>query len=193
VVIGALAGYAIAIVGFKGARFVSNVVLVQMFYPAVILVVPLFIMVQRAHMYNTLGGMIVPFLADAWAVFMYTAFFRSVPAELIDAARLDGAGHFRIVFRVLVPLLGPVTTVVALCLIVWRWTDTFWDLIIVTKPANMTLNVLLASQAMAAGNTDAVVEPGLVFAAATVLTLPLVIIFLAFSKRFAAGLDMSLR
>jgi multiple sugar transport system permease protein len=193
VVIGALAGYAISIVGFRGARFVSNVVLLQMFYPAVILVVPLFMMVQRAHMYNTLGGMIIPFLADAWAVFMYTAFFRSVPTEMIEAARLDGAGHFRIVFRVLVPMLGPVTTVVALCMVVWRWTDAFWDLIIVSKPANMTLNVLLAGQAGAVTSTDAVREPGLVFAAAAVLTLPLVAVFLVFSKRFAAGLDMSLR
>jgi multiple sugar transport system permease protein len=195
IVIGALAGYAIAVVGFRGSRLVSDVVLLQMFYPAVILVVPLFLMVQHAGLYDSLGGMILPYLADAWTVFMYTAFFRSIPKELVEAARLDGAGHVRIVFRVLVPLLGPVTTVVALYLIVQRWTEAFWDLIIVPTPAHQTLNVLLTQLTVATShqNAGAVSEPGLVFAGAAVLTLPLVALFLIFSKRFASGFDMSLR
>lgn len=121
-------GYALAKLQFKGRRMIFNVVLFQMFYPAVILLIPLFLTVRFLGMYDTYWAMILPKAVNLWAIFMYTNFFRGIPDELIEAAKMDGAGPFKIVARVVLPMSKSITTIIFLFLFMERWVELLWDM-----------------------------------------------------------------
>jgi multiple sugar transport system permease protein len=186
--IAGFAGYALSIIAFRGRDRINDFILFHMFYPAIILLVPNFLIIRRLGLYNTYGGMIVPMLVDVWAIFMYTNFFKSIPKEMIEAARIDGASELRIVWRIMVPLSRSITTVIALFLFMQRWIELMWDLIVVKDPTKQTLNVLLATMFGPYGN-----YPGPLYAAAVLLTFPVLILFIFFSDRFVQGIEFTVR
>jgi multiple sugar transport system permease protein len=145
VVIGAITGYALARVDFKGRRLLSNAILIQMIFPGVLFLIPTFLLVLSMGLFNTYAGMMIRFLANATAVFLFAQFFRTIPQELIDAARIDGAGELTILWRVMIPLAGGVTAFVALFNFMARWDEFLWNLIVVKDYNLMTLPVLLAT------------------------------------------------
>ena len=106
-----LVGYALSLIPFRGRSLINNAILFHMFFPAIILLVPTFLIVRYAGLYNTYGGMIIPTAMSVWAIFMYSSFFRSVSAEMIEAARIDGASELAIIFRIIVPVSLPITAV----------------------------------------------------------------------------------
>lgn len=182
VIIAAIAGYAISKLGFKGSKTIYNFILIHMFYPSIVILIPTFLIVRFLGLYNSYGGMILPKMVSAWGIFMYINFFKTIPQEVIDAARVDGASELKIIFKVILPMSLPITTVVFLFLFMIRWCELLWDLIVVRSYDMMTLNVLIAT--MKGPYTN---YPGALYAAATILTLPLVIIFMAFSRNFSKG------
>lgn len=97
---GLMVGYALAKVDFKGKKIVNNAILFQMFFPAIILLIPQFLMITDFGLLDTYAGMIIPTMLSLWAVFMYTNFFKAIPDTLIEAAKLDGASDLKILFRV---------------------------------------------------------------------------------------------
>ncbi|PZG35695.1 sugar ABC transporter permease [Listeria ivanovii] len=185
---GLMVGYALAKVDFKGKRLVNNAILFQMFFPAIILLIPQFLMITDMGLLDTYAGMIIPTMLSLWAVFMYTNFFKAIPDTLIEAAKLDGASDLKILFRVVLPMSKSITTVIFLFLFTDRWTNLLWDMLVTKSDSTVTLNVLI-SQMFGPYAT----YPGPMYAASVLLTLPLIILFLFFSRKFQEGMQFTLK
>ncbi|PPA69879.1 carbohydrate ABC transporter permease [Jeotgalibacillus proteolyticus] len=185
---GAMVAYALAKMNFKGRDFINNAVLFQMFFPAIILLIPTFLIVQNVGMYDTYMAMILPKALSLWAVFMYTNFFRAIPDTFIEAAKLDGGSNFQILIRIVLPMSKSITTVIFLFLFMERWTELLWDMIVVRSDEMLTLNVLLSQMFGPYGG-----YPGPLYAASVVLTIPIIILFLFFSKQFKEGMQFTLK
>ncbi len=181
---GAMTGYALARVEFKGRRVLSGAILYQMIFPGVLFLIPTFLLVLEMGLFNSYAGMIVRFLTSATAVFLFAQFFRTIPQDLVDAARIDGAGELTILWRIMIPLAGSVTAFVALFNFMARWDEFLWNLIVVKEYDLMTLPVLLAT--FTKGEYGG--YPGAQMAGATVLVMPILILFLLFRRFFEEGI-----
>lgn len=187
-VFGVMVSYALAKVSFRGRTFVNNVILFQMFFPAIILLVPNFLVIQKVGLYDTYWAMIIPKAVSMWAIFMYTNFFKAIPSAFIEAAKLDGATDWQILYKIMVPMAKSITTVIFLFLLMERWTELLWDLIVTRSDGMLTLNVLLSQMFGPYGG-----YPGPLYAASVILTIPIIIVFLIFSKRFKEGMQFNLK
>ncbi|EIA21061.1 carbohydrate ABC transporter permease [Listeria fleischmannii] len=185
---GLTVGYALAKVNFRGKNFVNNAILFQMFFPAIILLIPQFLMITNVGLLDSYAGMIIPTALSLWAVFMYTNFFKAIPDTLIEAARLDGASDLKILFRIVLPMSKSITTVIFLFLFTDRWTNLLWDLLVSKSDSTVTLNVLISQMFGPYGT-----YPGPMYAASVLLTVPLIILFLFFSKKFQEGMQFTLK
>jgi multiple sugar transport system permease protein len=185
---GVMVAYALAKVRFKGREFVNNVVLFHMFFPAIILLIPSFLVVQKMGLYDTYWAMIIPKAISLWAIFMYTNFFKAIPTTFIEAAKLDGATDFQILYKIMVPMSKSITTVIFLFLLTERWTELLWDMIVIKSDGLLTLNVLLSQMFGPYGG-----YPGPMYAASVLLTLPILIIFMIFGKKFKEGMQFNLK
>ncbi len=183
-----MVAYALAKINFKGKKAVNNLLLFQMFFPAIILLIPQFLMVSKVGLLDSYSGMIIPTMISLWAIFMYTNFFKAIPDTLIEAARLDGANDWTILLKVVLPMSRSITTVIFLFLYTDRWTNLLWDMIVSKSDSTVTLNVLI-SQMFGPYAT----YPGPMYAASVVLTLPLILLFLLFSKQFQKGMQFALK
>lgn len=183
-----LAGYALSILSFRGQNKIRTFLLFQMFYPAIILLVPKFLIIRKLGLYNTIGAMVIPFLVSAWAIFMYSNFFKNIPKEMVEAARIDGASEFQIIWKIMVPLARSITTVIFLFLFMRRWIELMWDLVVVKTPAKQTLNVLLATMFGPYAS-----YPGPLYASSVILTFPVIVLFLIFSGRFIQGIEFTVK
>jgi multiple sugar transport system permease protein len=183
-----MVAYALAKLDFKGKKFLDNTIMFQMFFPAIILLIPQFLLVTNVGLLNTYLGMILPTSLSLWAIFMYTNFFKAIPDTLIEAARLDGAGDLRILFSIVLPMSKSITTVIFLFLFTDRWTLLLWDMIVAKSDQMITLNVLI-SQMFGPYAT----YPGPMYAASVILTIPLIILFLLFSRNFKEGMQFTLK
>lgn len=183
-----MVAYALAKIEFKGKKIVNNFILFQMFFPAIILLIPQFLMVTKVGLLDSYAGMIIPTALSLWAIFMYTNFFKAIPDTLIEAAKLDGANDLTILFKIVLPMSRSITTVIFLFLYTDRWTNLLWDMIVSKSDGTVTLNVLI-SQMFGPYAT----YPGPMYAASVVLTLPLIVLFLLFSKQFQKGMQFTLK
>ncbi len=183
-----LVGFSLAKLKFKGNRLINNVILFQMFYPAVILLIPLFLIIRYFGMYDTYWAMILPKAVNLWAIFMYTNFFRGLPNELIEAAKIDGASQWKIVWKIVLPMSKSITTIIFLFVFMERWVELLWDMLVVNSEEMLTLNVLLAQMFGPYGG-----YPGPMYAASVLLTLPILILFIIFSKNFKKGMQFVLK
>ncbi|WP_299093757.1 carbohydrate ABC transporter permease [uncultured Metabacillus sp.] len=185
---GVMVAYALAKMNFKGRETVNNLILFQMFFPAIILLVPTFLIIQNVGLYDTYWAMIIPKAMSLWAVFMYTNFFRAIPDTFIEAAKLDGASNLQIMFKVVLPMSKSITAVIFLFLFMERWTELLWDMLVVRSDSMLTLNVLLSQMFGPYGG-----YPGPMYAASVLLTLPIIILFLFFAKKFQEGMQFTLK
>ncbi|MHC5227048.1 carbohydrate ABC transporter permease [Enterococcus sp. LJL99] len=183
-----MVGYALAKIQFKGKKLVNHFILFQMFFPAIILLIPQFLMVTKVGLLDSYAGMIIPTMISLWAIFMYTNFFKAIPDTLIEAAKLDGASDIKILFQIVLPMSKSITTVIFLFLYTDRWTNLLWDMIVSKSDSTTTLNVLISQMFGPYGT-----YPGPMYAASVLLTLPLIILFLIFSKRFQDGMQFTLK
>lgn len=183
-----MVAYALAKVSFKGKKLIGNFVIFQMFFPAIILLIPQFLIVTKMGWINSYQGMIVPTAISLWAIFMYTNFFKAIPNAVIEAARIDGANDWIILFKIILPMSRSITTVIFLMLYTDRWTTLLWDMIISKDDATVTLNVLISQMFGPYGS-----YPGPMYAASLLLTAPIIILFLLFSKQFQKGMDFALK
>ncbi|MEO2076695.1 MAG: carbohydrate ABC transporter permease [Bacillus sp. (in: firmicutes)] len=187
-VTGVMVAYALAKIPFKGRDTVNNVILFQMFFPAIILLIPTFLVIQRLGMYDSYWGMILPKALSLWAVFMYTNFFKAIPDTFIEAAKLDGASELQIMFKIVLPMSKSITSVIFLFLFMERWTELLWDMLVAKSDSMLTLNVLLSQMFGPYGG-----YPGPMYAASVLLTMPIIIIFLLFAKKFQEGMQFTLK
>ncbi|WP_374018303.1 carbohydrate ABC transporter permease [Paenibacillus thiaminolyticus] len=185
---GVMVAYALSKLNFKGRDTVNNFVLFHMFFPAIILLIPNFLIIQKVGLYDTYWAMIIPKAVSLWAIFMYTNFFKAIPTVFIEAAKLDGASDFKILYRIMMPMSRSITAVIFLFLLMERWTELLWDMIVVRSDSMLTLNVLLSQMFGPYGG-----YPGPLYAASVLLTLPIIIMFIMFGKKFKEGMQFSLK
>jgi multiple sugar transport system permease protein len=180
-------GYALAKLEFPGKKLVFGVVLVTLMVPGVVTFVPLFVLTTNIGLTNTLPGMILPFLAGPFGVFLMRQFILSLPDELIQAARVDGAGELRIFFSVILPLCGPALATLGVLTFLTSWNNFLWPLVVATEEEKFTLPVALALYAVGQNAT----KYGLLLAGSVVVVLPVLVVFLVLQRRIMQGIAMT--
>lgn len=186
VTVGLSLGYSVTKLGFKGEKFIINTLLFQMFFPAIILLVPRYMIAKPLA--NSYLGMIIPMCISVWAIFMYVNYFKTIPNEMFEATKIDGAGELKILWKIAFPITKSVTTIVFLSIFMQRWCELMWDMLISPEISMQTLNVLISTQFKPMG-----AFPGPMYAASVILTLPIIILFLCFSKYFKEGISFMLK
>jgi multiple sugar transport system permease protein len=182
-----LAGYALAKIDFPGHKVVFGCVLAAMMIPYIALFVPSFFIIVQLGLVNTLAGIVLPIAVMPVGVFIMRQFADSVPNELLEAARLDGASEFQIFFRIFLPLVGPAVATVAIITFLNSWNYFLWPLIVAQNQDKYTLPVGLAVASQAAKSTDY----GLLLAGAIIVLLPVLILFLFLQKYFVQGIAVT--
>jgi len=186
VVFGLLAGYAIARLDFRGRGVVWVLMLLVQMVPFQLLMIPLYVQITRSYgLGDSYMGMILPFLINTTAVFIFVQFFKALPVEIFEAARIDGAGEIRLLTSVAIPLIRPVLVTVVLVTFIGPWNEFLWPFLI-TKDA--TLQPLAVSLANYISNVaQSTANPnGAILAGATALAFPVVILFIVFQRFFRA-------
>jgi len=182
-----MAAYAFARLEFAGRDALFWVYLATLMVPAVVTVVPLYLMMVQLGLRNTFAGLVVPYLLGSpYAVFLLREFFRGIPSELTDAARIDGAGTWRTLVHIVVPLSRPVIATLAIITVVTHANNFLWPLIITSGDE---LQVLTTATAGLQGRFNA--NWTLVTAATTIALLPLMAVFLAFSRRIVDSIQIT--
>lgn len=176
-----LTAYAFARLKFWGRNIAFAVMLMTLMLPIHVVIVPQYIMFSQTGWVNTMLPLILPkFLAtDAFFIFLMVQFIRGIPRELDEAARIDGCGHFRIFFQVILPLMLPALATTTIFTFMWMWNDFFGSLIYLTTPDNFTVPLALKSFLDTQGSSDW----GAMFAMSVVSLIPLFLVFL-FGQRF---------
>lgn len=180
-------GYVLAKFDFAGKKLLFRLVLGTLMIPGMVTLVPLFVLVANMGLVNTFGGLILPFLAAPFGVFLMRQFFQSVPDELIDAARIDGAGEARIFAQVVIPLAKPALATLAILTFLGSWNNFLWPLVVATTEDKYTLPVALALYSVGQNQTDY----GLLLAGAVVVLVPILVLFLVLQRYFVQGIAMT--
>jgi len=182
VLVASAAGYCFARLTFFGQGVIFALILGALMVPSQATMVPLFVMFANWNLLNSYPGIILPGLVSAFGVFMMTQFFKTLPAEMREAAIVDGAGEFRIFWRIYLPLARPAVATLALFLFMGTWDQLLWPMIVAPAPDMRTLQVGLAFIRQQAPITNQVM------AAIVVSVIPVVVAFLFTQKQFIAGI-----
>ena len=175
------AGWAFAIYRFRGRDQLFLVLLATMFVPPIATLVPLYWLVQTAGLLDSLVGVLVPQLANAFGIYLIRQFARGVPTELLDAARVDGATEWQILRKVGVPLLRPAIATLAMFAFVYYWNGYLWPLVILQSPDHYTVT-LLVNQLLS--YTTAVRYANVIYAGTLLAIIPNVILFLIVRRAY---------
>ncbi len=178
-----LCGYTFAKFRFPGRDILFFAILGALMIPIQVILVPEFLITAWLGLLNSPWGVILPRAAEAFGIFMVRQFMVSIPDELIEAARLDGAGEFRIFLRVVLPLSRPVIAVLVIFTFMWRWNDFAWPLVILTDRDSFTLPLGLN---LLRGEVNP--EWGQVMMLALLSIAPMLLIFLAFQRQLIQGI-----
>jgi ABC-type glycerol-3-phosphate transport system permease component len=183
--------YGFARIRFAGRDFWFALVLVTMMVPYVVLMVPQFVIFSRLHWIDTFLPLTVPYFfgGGAFNIFLLRQFFRTIPEELADAARIDGCNEFTIYARIMMPLAKPALITVAIFTFFGTWNDFLGPLLYLNSPERFTLAIGLATfrSALAVGRS----RWDLLMAFATAMTLPVVVVFFLLQRYFVQGVVLS--
>jgi multiple sugar transport system permease protein len=183
-----LVGFGFARFKFRGRSLLFMIMLSTMMLPAQVTMIPVFVLFRALGWIDTLLPLIVPaWFASPFFVFMFRQFFAQIPEELMEAARIDGAGNFTIYWRLMLPLCGPVIAIVAIYTFLATWNDFLGPLIYLNSPEHRTLALALNAFNGQYGVTDV----HLLMAASVICMLPCVILFFAAQKYFVESVAMS--
>ena len=180
------AGYAFAKLRFPGRNLLFLLIISTLMVPVQVIMIPQFQIVIDLGLLNSLGGVILPRLAEAFGLFMARQFFLSIPDELLEAARCDGAGHLRTFRSVVLPLSGPLIAVLVIFTFMWRWNEFVWPLIVLTDSDSYTLPVGLQFLIQQFSNNF-----GPLLAMSFLSILPMLIVFAVFQRYFVEGIARS--
>ena len=183
-----LAAYGLSRVDFKGRGILLAVLIATMMIPAMALLIPVYKLLGSMGLVNSYLGIIIPRMADVGGIFLLRQFFISIPKDLDNAARIDGAGEFRIFAQIILPNAVPAILTVGMFNFMGNWNDLLWPLIMTSKPETRTIT---AGLAMLTGHGSSVTPYGVVMAGALISALPLLIVFFFVQKRFVEGIAMT--
>jgi multiple sugar transport system permease protein len=182
----AMAGYGFAKFEFRGRRWMFFLVLATMMIPVQVTMIPTFLILNAMKLTNTLAGIALPTLVSGFNIFLFRQFMTTIPSEMIEAARLDGASEMRIFFSIVVPLALPIFAVQAVLTFIASWNSFLWPLIIANDQRLYTLSVGLSLL-----NQQLAVNPSLQMAAAALMVVPMFIVFLIFQRHIVQGFTLS--
>ncbi len=182
-IVNSMAGYALARFRFPLAGFWLGVIIATLIIPPESIFLPLYVLVYDLGWVNTYTGLIVPFIANAFAIFLFRQFFLDFPKELEEAAKMDGCSQIGIFFRIIVPLSKPVFATVAIILFINHWNDFLWPLVVASDESMRTIQIGLQYFM-----NQKPIEWGQVMAALTVATVPMLLIFTFLQRYYVQGL-----
>lgn len=182
-IVNSMAGYALARINFPLRNFWMTVIIAILIVPIESIFLPLYVLVHNLGWVNSYAGLIIPFIANAFAIFLFRQFFLTFPKELEEAARLDGASPFGIFFKIIVPLSKPAFATVAIFTFIERWNDFLWPLVVANEEHVRTIQIGLRSFFV-----QQPVMWGQVMAALTVATIPMLLIFMFLQRYYVQGL-----
>ncbi len=177
-------GYALAKLRWHGKRVIMGLVLATLMVPAGITLIPNFILMSNLGLVNTYPGLILPFLAGPFGVFLMRQFMLGIPDELLEAARIDGANEFKVFFSVVMPIATPVLATLAILTFLGNWNSFLYPLVMAQEPNMYTLPVALAT--FATGQYQA--DHGMLMAGSVVLVIPVLIVFVLFQRWITEGI-----
>lgn len=181
--INSMAGYAFAKFRFRGRDPLFQSLLTALVIPAQVAMLPLFLLLKQFGLINTYWGVIIPGMASIFGIFLIRQYLLAIPDSLIDAARMDGAGEFRIYWSLVLPLCRPILVTLAIFTFMGAWNDFMWPLIVLTDSSLYTLPVALANLL-----GEHVQDTELMMAGSVLTVLPVMLLFVALQKYYIAGI-----
>jgi alpha-1,4-digalacturonate transport system permease protein len=182
-IINTMAAYGLAKYNFRGRNLLFLVTLGTIMIPLQIILIPVYQVAADLHLVNSLWGLIIPPAATPTGVFLLRQYMLGIPDDLLEAARIDGAGEFWIFLRIVVPLCGAPIAVLTIFSVIWRWNDFLWPLIISQDQDKYTLPVAIAQF-----DSQLVVPFNYILAMSVVSMLPVIIIFLVLQRHITRGI-----
>ena len=167
------AGYIFAKYHFRGKNLAFGVILIQIMIPFQVVMIPNYLLTVRLGLIDSLWALIIPFMVDAYGIFMMKQFIEALPAELMDAARIDGASEFGIYWRIVLPQMGPPLASLGIFTFMGTWNDYLWPLIVLTSPENRTIPLLLVWF-----QTQHTSNQGMILAASILTLLPIFLVYI---------------
>jgi multiple sugar transport system permease protein len=183
ILVNSLAGYAFAKLRFGGRDRLFGSLVVGLVVPAQVAMLPLFLLLRELHLVNTYAGALVPYLASVFGIFLIRQYTLSVPDELLDAARIDGASELQVFRLVALPVIKPILVTLAAFTFLSAWNDFMWPLIILSDSAKHTLPVALANLV-----GEHVQDTELMMAGSFLTILPALMVFLVFQRTYVRGI-----
>ncbi|MBK8897203.1 MAG: carbohydrate ABC transporter permease [Candidatus Competibacteraceae bacterium] len=181
--INSMAGYAFAKFRFRGRDRLFRGLLAAMVIPAQVAMLPLFLLLKQFGLINTYWGVIIPGMASIFGIFLIRQYLLAIPDSLLDAARMDGAGEFRIYWSLILPLCRPILVTLAIFTFLGAWNDFMWPLIVLTDSDRYTLPVALANLL-----GEHVQDTELMMAGSVLTVLPVMLLFVVLQKYYIAGI-----
>ena len=181
----ALAGYALAKKRFVGRNLIFTLIVCAMALPKQVILIPLIREMSALKLYNTMSAVIYPIVGWPFGVFLIKQFAESIPGEILEAARIDGAGELKTFNTIVFPMIKPGVGALAIFTFISSWNDYFMQLIMLSSTKNLTISLGIAKM-QAENSTDF----GLIMAGAAFASLPIIIVFLIFQKYFTKGITM---
>jgi multiple sugar transport system permease protein len=181
-----LTGYAFAKGRFYGRTVLFIILLATMMIPFEVRMIPLYFLMRDLHLDNTLAALILPFITGPFGIFLMRQYIVTIPDDLVDAARVDGANEFTIYWRIVIPLCGPVLAALAILTALWRWNDVLWPLLIITDRNLYTVTLGLAI----AGRTQGIFT-GVALASAALAILPIIVWYLLLQRYIIRGITLT--
>lgn len=182
----AMAGYGFAKYRFRGRGPLFLVVLMTLMVPVQVTMIPTYLILNELNLTNTLLGIASPTLVSAFGIFLFRQFMSTIPDELLEAARLDGAGEARLFLMIVLPLSKSILAVQAVLTFITGWNSFLWPLVIATEQDKYTLSVGLSLL-----NQQITINPTLQMAGASLMVVPIIIVFILFQKHIVQGFTMS--
>ncbi len=182
-IVNSMAGYAFAKFQFRGRDATFRALIASMVIPGQVTMLPLFLMLKKVGLVNTYPGVIIPGIASIFGIFLIRQFVQSIPDSLLEAARMDGAGEFRIYRSIILPLCKPILITLAIFTFMGTWNDFLWPLIVMTDDSMYTLPVALAGL-----SGEHVQDTELMMAGSVLTVLPVLLLFAVMQKYYIRGI-----
>ncbi|MET9921040.1 carbohydrate ABC transporter permease [Streptomyces sp. NPDC006435] len=179
-------GYALAKLNFAGRNKIFGLVLGALMVPGNLMLLPLFVLMSKLQLIDSYAGLVLPFAAGAFGVFLMRQFMQSIPDELLEAARMDGAGEWYIFWRIVMPLVKPALATLSIFTFLGSWNNFVWPLIATNDPDKYTLPVALAT--FATDPNKAGGSNGMLMAGSFLIVLPVLVVFIALQRHFTQGI-----
>lgn len=181
-----IAGFVFAKYEFKGKNFLFLFILATMMVPQQATMIPSFLLIRKIGLYDNLASLVLPRMVGGFGIFLCRQFIMDIPDDLMDAAQIDGASDMFIYSRLIVPLIMPAMSALAIFTFLGLWNEYLGPLLYLSKTTNMTMPLALSFF-----STQRAKDIGAIMAVATIIMLPVTVVFLAFQKQFVEGIAIT--